>query len=124
MKGVAEHILKENEGSETESINTSFSPILDVIHEETKNSGLLIFKQYWFCILQTFASIEPLAKLIIDHSSVKNKAGRAYVDTLLGSILSLSCLPKGADASFDFFDKPFQQVCEIRKNYIYQLLQK
>lgn len=108
--GIVEHICSENKGCESETITSAFSPILDIIHKETTNGSLLISKQYWFGILQTFASLEPLAKLVISHSTVKNNIGKAYGDTLLGSLLSLSCLPKTATASFDFFDKPFQQV--------------
>ncbi|XP_008212773.1 ubiquitin conjugation factor E4 A [Nasonia vitripennis] len=107
--GIVENLCSENEGSEAEVISTAFSPILDVIHKEAASSNLLLFKQYWFCILQTFASFEPLAKLIIIHSSVKSKVGKAYADTLLGALLSLSCLPKTGNGPYDFFDKPFEQ---------------
>lgn len=110
VAGIVENLHLENVGTEQEVVNASFSPILDVIHKEAASSNLLVFKQYWFCILQTFASLEPLGKLIISHSSVKNQIGKAYAETLLGSLLSLSCLPKTPDAPYVFFDKPFQQV--------------
>ncbi|XP_058800280.1 ubiquitin conjugation factor E4 A [Phymastichus coffea] len=113
MGGIVEHICAENKGSESETINSAFSPLLDIIHKETTNGNLLVCKQYWFGILQIFASLEPLAKLIIAHSTVRNNIGKAYADTLLGSLLSLSSLPKTPSAPFDFFDKPFQQQNSI-----------
>ncbi|CAB0035642.1 unnamed protein product [Trichogramma brassicae] len=91
-----------------EVISIAFSPILDKIQQEASVSNILI-KQYWFSILQTFASVEPLANLIINHNKPKNTTGRAYSDTLFGSLLSLGCLPKTPTARYDFFDKPFQQ---------------
>jgi hypothetical protein len=112
INGIIKHLCLENKGSETEIINTAFSPILNIIHKEIDTSDLLLFKQYWFSILQTFAAIEPLAKLIIIHSSIKSIDGKAYADTLLGSLLNLSCLPKTANGVHYFYDKPFQQVKE------------
>lgn len=110
VDGIVKHICLENEGSEKEIISVAFSPILDIIQKEAATSSLLLFKQYWFCILQTFASLEPLGKLIISHSNVKNKIGKSYSDTLLGSLLNISSIPKAPNAPHDFFDKPFQQV--------------
>ncbi|KAJ8679553.1 hypothetical protein QAD02_015340 [Eretmocerus hayati] len=122
IAGIVEHLCLENVGSESEVINAAFSPILDIILEDAAKSDLLLFKPYWFCILQTFASLEPLGKLIITHSTVKSKSGKAYADTLLGSLLSLSCLPKTPNAPYLFFDKPFQQQNSIVDGNIWAAL--
>ncbi|KAL7305224.1 hypothetical protein TKK_0002609 [Trichogramma kaykai] len=109
ITGIVEYLCAENNEVEKEEvISIAFSPILDKIQQEASVSNILI-KQYWFSILQTFASVEPLANLIINHNKPKNTTGRAYSDTLFGSLLSLGCLPKTPTARYDFFDKPFQQ---------------
>ncbi|XP_015600659.1 ubiquitin conjugation factor E4 A [Cephus cinctus] len=107
--GIISQLSLENNDSSETVIRAVFSPILDIIHKEAAKSNLLIFRQYWFTLLQTFALSEPLAKLIINHSTPKSGQGRAYADTLLGALFSLSCLPKTIEAPFDFFDKPLQQ---------------
>lgn len=96
-------------------IGAAFTPILDNIHQEVAQSNLLVFRQYWFGLIQTFASIESLATLLISHSAPKSTQGRSYSDTLLGALLCLSCLPKTLEAPFDFFDKPLQQVNKFEK---------
>ncbi|KAK2589180.1 hypothetical protein KPH14_001996 [Odynerus spinipes] len=106
--GIVTELCSENQDTWEDIINISFSPILDIIHKEAAQSNLLIFRQYWFSLLHLFSSIEPLAKLLIRHSTPKTNQGRAYSDTLLGALFCLSCLPKTIDARFDFFDKPLQ----------------
>ncbi|XP_011494935.1 PREDICTED: ubiquitin conjugation factor E4 A [Ceratosolen solmsi marchali] len=113
INDVIKYLCLENKGSETEIINITFSSILNIIHKEVDNSDLLQFKQYWFSILQIFAIIEPLAKLIITHSSIKSRNGKAYADTLLGSLLNLSCLPKTINGPYYFYNKPFEQQNSI-----------
>lgn len=110
LSGMVDYLHSENPNSEEETINVTFSPILNIIHKETKNSSLLLYQQYWFILLRTFASFEPLAKVLLNHSTVKSNMGRDYANTLLGSLLNLSCLPKHPNGAYDFYDKPFQQV--------------
>lgn len=109
---IVKYLHLENEGTEKEVIRIAFSPILDALHMEIKKSSFLLFNQYWFSLLQTFASIEALGELIIIHSSVKNKFTneKNYADTLLGSLLNLSCIPKTQHGPYEFYDKPFGAV--------------
>lgn len=111
--GIVTELASENGRVDEEVVNSAFEPILDIIHKETANHNILTFHQYWFEMLQKFSSVEALAKLVIRHSTPKNNNGRAYSDTLLGALLTLSCLPKTVDAPFDFFDKPLQQVLQF-----------
>ncbi|XP_014206273.1 ubiquitin conjugation factor E4 A isoform X2 [Copidosoma floridanum] len=106
---VVEVLCSENEGFDTDVIREAFCPILDIIHKEALESQLLILQPYWFFVLQTFAKSIPLAKLLISHSSVFEGSGQAYANTLLGNLLSISCLPKLDNQSFPVFVKPFQQ---------------
>lgn len=108
---VIEELIATNEGSDIDDIiAVSFSPILDVIHKDATQNNLFTFRHQWFTLLHIFSAIEQLAKLIIRHSTPKNNQGCAYSDTLLGTLFNISCLPKTAQAPYDLFDKPLQQV--------------
>lgn len=117
--GVIEQLSLDHEEDNQDAISKSFKPMLDIIYFEVAESKRLIFHQYWFDILQIFATIEPLAQCLIIYSTPKGNSGKAYADTLLGALLNLSCLPKTADAPFEFFDKPLQQVTFYIKLFFY-----
>lgn len=111
VSGIVEELIAANEDSDLDDIITvSFSPVLDIIHKDAAQSNLFTFRHQWFTLLHIFSTIEPLGKLIIRHSTPKNNQGRAYSDTLLGALFSISCLPKTAQMPYDLFDKPIQQV--------------
>lgn len=111
VNDIVEDLIAANRESDIEDIITnSFSPVLDIIHREAAQSNLFTFRQQWFTLLNTFSTIDPLAKLIIRHSTPKNNQGCAYSETLLGAFFSISCLPKTAKDPYDLFDKPLQQV--------------
>lgn len=111
VNGIIEELIAANRESDIEDIITkSFFPVLDIVHKEAAQSNLFTFRQQWFALLNTFSTIDPLAKLIIHHNTPKNNQGCAYSDTLLGALFSISCLPKTAKDPYDFFDKPLRQV--------------
>ncbi|XP_033354839.1 ubiquitin conjugation factor E4 A [Bombus vosnesenskii] len=110
VNGIVSEMQDENGENTMIAITVSFNPILDIIYKEAAQSNLLLFRQYWFTILNLFSSIEPLAKLVIDHSTPKSNQGRAYADTLLGALFSLNCLPKTVEEPFYFFEKPLHQT--------------
>ena len=60
--------------------------------------------------IQYFIQTATLAKLFILSNYPKMPdSGRAYMDTLLGSILAKSCLPTTEMGSYDFFEEPSKQ---------------
>lgn len=119
VNGIVEELFAANKASDVEDVIAwSFAHVLDIIHKETAQSNLFTFRQQWFTLLHTFSTIEPLAKLMILHSTPKNNQGCAYSDTLLGALFSISCLPKTAKDPYDLFDKPLRQV------WLFQLLNK
>ncbi|XP_017794147.1 PREDICTED: ubiquitin conjugation factor E4 A [Habropoda laboriosa] len=120
--GIITELQAENEKNATDAIATSFRPILDIIYKEAAQCDTINFRQYWFTILHLFSSIEPLAKLVIDHSTPKSKQGRAYEDTLLGALFSLNCLSKTRTERFYYFDRPLQQSSAGTENYIWTAL--
>lgn len=111
VKGIVEELIAANDAKDIEdTITIAFAPILDIIYKEVSQCNLFTFRQQWFTLLHTFSTIEPLAKLIISHSTPKNNQGRAYADTLLGAFFGISCLPRTTEVPYDLFDKPLQQV--------------
>jgi len=110
VNGIVEELIAANGENLEDVIARSFAPILDIIHKEAAQSNLFTFRQQWFTLLHTFSTIEPLAKLLIHHSTPKNDQGCAYAGTLLGALFNISCLPKTAKDPYDLFDKPLQQV--------------
>ncbi|XP_076764676.1 ubiquitination factor E4A [Xylocopa sonorina] len=122
INGIVSELQAENDKNATDAIAASFNPILDIIYKEAAQSNLVLFRQYWFTILNLFSSIEPLAKLLINHSTPKNNHGRAYADTLLGALFSLSCLPKTVEEPFYFFEKPLQQLSATVEGSIWTAL--
>ncbi|XP_078043228.1 ubiquitination factor E4A [Augochlora pura] len=124
-EGIVSKMQMENEEYATDIIAASFSPILDIIHKEVAQAVLGFCHQYWFTILNMFSSIDPLAKLIIHHSTPnKIVCGKAYADTLLGALFSLSCLPKTKDEPYYFFEKSSRQTNTITDNAIWTALDK
>ncbi|KAG5320999.1 UBE4A factor, partial [Pseudoatta argentina] len=120
VNGIVEELIAANRKSDVEDIITkSFSPILDIIHKEAAQSNLFTFRQQWFALLNTFSTIDPLAKLIIHHSTPKNNQGCAYSDTLLGALFSISCLPKTPKDPYDLFDKPLQQSNTVMEGTVW-----
>lgn len=112
-EGIIKKIQSDNKeiNDQDELIKTTFSPILKIIKNEASSSNLLVFPRYRLIVLQTFSNIEPLGKLLINQSSpdLSQKNGSLYSDTILGALLSLSCLPKSVGSPYDFFDKLLSQ---------------
>ncbi|KAL6256533.1 hypothetical protein P5V15_012646 [Pogonomyrmex californicus] len=107
INDVVEELIATNTECDTEDIIAkSFSPILDIIQKEAAQSNLFNFRKQWFELLNVFATIDPLAKLLILHSTPKKSHGFAYSDTLLGAFFNLSCLPKTPNDPYNLFDKP------------------
>ncbi|XP_046484062.1 ubiquitin conjugation factor E4 A [Neodiprion pinetum] len=119
---IVNELNSEDRDESLSVISTAFTPILNSIHQEVAQSNLLVFRQYWFGLLQTFASVEGLALFLISHSTPRAMQGKAYSDTLLGALLCLSCLPKTLEAPFDFFDKPLQQSVTSMEGNIWTAL--
>lgn len=92
-------------------IKKLFTPIFLIIQHEASTSNLLLFSRYRLTALQIFTGINELGILLMDlcTPNESTKIGSAYSNTILGSILSLSCLPKSIGSPYDFFDKILTQ---------------
>ncbi|XP_015436791.1 PREDICTED: ubiquitin conjugation factor E4 A [Dufourea novaeangliae] len=120
--GIVIELQTENKEHAMDTIAVSFNPILDIIYKEAAQVNLASFRQDWFTILNLFCSIEPLAKLIIHHSTPKHIYGSAYAKTLLGALFSLSCLPKTIEEPFHYFDAPLLESTATIEGMIWTFL--
>ncbi|XP_067010286.2 ubiquitin conjugation factor E4 A [Anabrus simplex] len=115
FSGICQDFVQEE--GEKEAINalcSAFRSTLDVIHRDMARSNLLTFNRSYFNLLHVFSANSHLASMLLVYCSPRDhRLGKAYADTLLGSILALSCLPKTQDGMYEFFEKPLQQVTSV-----------
>ncbi|XP_071484173.1 ubiquitin conjugation factor E4 A-like [Diadema antillarum] len=89
-------------------IGEAFTPILDLLYKQMSHSPQLVNPMnFAYCeILGFYARHPQLAQLLMDHITPEEpKNAKSYEKTLIGCILSLSCLPRD-NGLMDFFDKP------------------
>ncbi|XP_063973591.1 ubiquitin conjugation factor E4 A [Diachasmimorpha longicaudata] len=115
-------VIGIDEESDAQALLGAFGPMLNIIYKEAADSNLLVFRQYWFDVLQVFSNIESLAKLLIHHCTPIADHGSAFSDTIFGALLSLSCLPKSYGGPYDFFDKPLTQQSRTIEGNIWTAL--
>lgn len=89
------------------SVKESFWPILDLVQEHLqKECNLMhvsLFK--YLDLLVFFSKTEPLALTFIDHSSPRDSTNaKSYEKTLIGCILSFSCIPASDVGPYEFFN--------------------
>jgi ubiquitin conjugation factor E4 A len=104
---VQQFVLDDGEISAVDTLRLAFTPTLDNIHRDFAKSNLFTFNRPYLSLLHIFSTKSQLGSVLIDHSTPEDSyIGVTYADTLLGSILSLSCLPKMEDGPYEFFQKP------------------
>lgn len=104
MDGLVGVALLEKEDLAQNVIRRMFEPILRTIQKEAFNSDVLTFKGHWFLPLQIFSKNIHLGKFLIKYTFPAMNMGKAYEHTVLGTLLSISCLRKNANDSYDMFD--------------------
>lgn len=117
---VQQFVLDDGEISAVDTLRLAFTSTLDTIHRDLARSNLFTFNRSYLSLLHIFSSNSQLGSVLIVHSTPKDShLGLTYADTLLGSILSLSCLPKVQDGPYEFFQKPLLQVVSVVEGNIW-----
>lgn len=117
---VQQFVLDDGEMNAVGALLLAFSPLLDVIHKDFAQSNLFTFNCTYFSLLHLFACRSQLGSVLLLHSTPKDSnLGWSYASTLLGSILSLSCLPKTPDGPYEFFEKALLQAASITEGNIW-----
>ncbi|KAJ9594013.1 hypothetical protein L9F63_014573, partial [Diploptera punctata] len=117
---VNEFISDDGENDAVAALLGAFTPVLDRIHKKMAQSNLFTFNHSHFYLLHIFSTRSYLAEVFIAHSKPKNpSSGFSYSDTLIGSILCISCLPKTHDGLYEFFEKPLLQATSVTEGSIW-----
>lgn len=121
---VQQFVLDDGEDNAVDTLLVAFSSTLDTIHRDLVKSTLFTFNRSYFSLLHIFSSKSLLGSVLLVHSKPKDShVGLSYADTLLGSILSLSCLPKTHDGPYEFFEKPLLQAVSVTEGNIWTATQ-
>ena len=117
---VQQFLFDDGEVNAVGTLLLAFSPLLDFIHKGFAQSNLFTFNHTYFILLRLFACRSQLGSVLILHSTPKDShLGWSYANTLLGSILCMSCLPKTPDGSYEFFEKALLQAASITEGNIW-----
>ncbi|XP_076443993.1 ubiquitin conjugation factor E4 A-like [Babylonia areolata] len=105
MRKVCEEVHQAQEEVTLEAVLTE---ILDDLHKQMKEEDLVLAANSRpFRLLPFFTTSPVLAEVFIKYNIPKvTSSGVAYESTLLGSILSLSCIPKRETGPYKFFTNP------------------
>ena len=89
--------------------NALFLPTLGKLKEKFQKQHLLLVDYSCLEAVQVLSSNPFTAKLLVSSSILPaHTLGRECEKTILGSILSISCIPSSPVGPFDFFDRPSQ----------------
>ncbi|XP_026469842.1 ubiquitin conjugation factor E4 A-like [Ctenocephalides felis] len=91
-----------------EILKGAFTPILIHVHRMIAGANLINLEYWTYTFVLTFASHISLAKVLLEYATPKSNDGRAYAETIFGSFLSLSILPKSPFAPYEYFENPLE----------------
>ncbi|XP_061397197.1 ubiquitin conjugation factor E4 A [Musca vetustissima] len=90
------------------ALKSNFYPLLSKIETIISQSNILTIKSDIFWLLSFFVRdkrIPQMGEVLIDFTIPNpNTTGGAYMDTLFGSLFSLSILPKNTNGPYEFFN--------------------
>lgn len=95
-----------------------FDQLIDDVTKQLDQSSLMAVDYHLVDIIEFYASSPYLANILVRTPEKVNqdRTGRAYQNTPLGSLLSISCLTKHLGASYEFFEKPSSQPGQVHKD--------
>ncbi|XP_021351085.1 ubiquitin conjugation factor E4 A-like isoform X3 [Mizuhopecten yessoensis] len=123
-------IVREIVANEDEDVlEAVFRPVLDYVYKKFSEDFTLSSGGITRCIdlLGFFTRHEALAKIFMKYIQPKDwNSGKAYERTLLGSMLSLNCIPLTESGANPWFDQPSskqKRELDIMESNIHQLLE-
>lgn len=91
--------------------------LLDVIKKELQELPFMMVSDNQTRVLHYFVQSPLVSKTFILYNYPKDtNDGRAYGQSLLGIVLSKSCLPETEMGSYDFFEEPSKQPASVHSN--------
>ena len=96
------------EGSEIKAKQLVFD-ILTTFKKDIIEAPFMVLSDGQVSKLQYFIKTPTIARFFMDFNLARNSTGMSYHETLIGAILSKSCLPLTEMHSYDFFQDPSKQ---------------
>ena len=111
LENSCKELIKEDAHNIAENL---VDKILNRIRDEIRSVPFIMLSDSHISKIQYFIRTPILSKLFILHNSPKKglalqTSGRSFMESLLGAILSKSCLPESELGGYDFFDAPSKQ---------------
>ncbi|CAH0585693.1 unnamed protein product [Chrysodeixis includens] len=108
---IVKAFMSDGDPSSQEQLRDTMLPVLKRIHIDVNKANLINLPIYVLPSIQLFAANQNLAPILLEACEPKNETnGRFYQDSVIGALLSLSCLPQNASLPHDFFDNPMDQT--------------
>ncbi|XP_050393644.1 ubiquitin conjugation factor E4 A [Patella vulgata] len=101
---VMDSIDKDEDGN----VEDVMIPILDLVKAKFTNMSLISAeKSQYIHLCKFFSKTAAMAEAFMKYNTPKDiKSGKEFESTLIGSMLSLSCIPKNEAGPYDFFNDP------------------
>lgn len=118
LNSIVEAVETANDKDDEPTVLETFNPLLNLMKTRLSKASLTdpLLVRY-IEVLPFFTSRVSLAQAFITHSTPKNlTTGKEYENTLLGSILVLSSLPKSEQGPYDFFSSPSRSSQQEHEN--------
>lgn len=97
-----------------------FTPLLTQAHIDAARASLANLDPYIYTILEIFSSDEKYANVLLDHCNPRNQdIGIGFSNTILGSLLCLSILPKTFNGRHEYFDSFVDQANSVMENNLW-----
>lgn len=97
-----------------DAFRETFTQVLKLLHKDILQASPLAFPPAVYYILNIYALHEELAGFLLDYCQPKRpNLGRDYSNTLLGTLLGVSILPKSSQDQYEFFKYPMDPVSAI-----------
>ncbi|XP_059052827.1 ubiquitin conjugation factor E4 A [Achroia grisella] len=108
---VVKSFIADGDGETQEQLRNTMIPVLQRIHTDINKSHIISLPIYILPAIHLFASNSNLASILMEVCEPKIETnGRLYQDSVIGSLLSLSALPKTPTTQHEFFDNPLDQA--------------
>ena len=94
-------------------LQNMYMEFLKLLHIDVTNFTMISYDINILNVLKLFVDCNKLASIFLQYCHPKDSNnGYNYADTLLGSIFTISILPRISDADFNYFQDPLDKVGE------------
>lgn len=108
LVGTAKEMHTDDELASMGCLKAIFYPMFNEIQKTLNKTNIVLLPKWIIPVLTYFVrnkTVPQLGEILIDYSTPNpDTNGRAYMETLVGQLLTMSMLPKNDNGPYDFFD--------------------